>query len=354
MKASTLLTALLVPFAAAAPSPRTTKCTTSNAVQRKEWGSMSNSEKLSYIDGVKCLMKQPSKFKKGLVPASTSWFSDFAGVHVNLTTSIHISGIFLSWHRHFLYLMEEALHDKCNYPKTLGLPYWDWTKYPTLETSPLFNGGPYSLGGNGLYEDTGPYIVGVGQELPHGSGGGCVTTGPFANTTVNFGPFNFNLVFTGLPATWNIANPRCMNRDLNNYGIKTYDNQTLINEMLAATTIKDVQILMNSKNVGTTDRGLHGGGHYGVGGVMFDFFASPQDPAFFLHHGQIDRIWAQWQAANPKVRRYQYNGTSTIFNTNATPEVSNCTIMDFGVLGSPQNLRDVADPMSGLYCYRYV
>ncbi|KAJ9132425.1 Tyrosinase [Pleurostoma richardsiae] len=352
MRASRLLGAILLPFAAALP--QTAKCTSANAVQRKEWGSMSDTERLHYIDGIKCLMKQPSKYRCGAVPASRSLFDDFAAVHVNLTTSIHISGIFLGWHRQFIWLLEEALHDKCGYPETLGIPYWDWTKYPSLETSPLFDGGPYSLGGNGLYTGDDPYVVGVGQELPHGTGGGCVTTGPFANTTVNFGPFNFNLIFTGLPSNWSLPNPRCLNRDLNDYGIKTYDNQTLIDQMLAVETIKEVQTLMNSKNVGTTDRGIHGGGHYGVGGVMFDFFASPQDPAFFLHHGMLDNVWNQWQSIDPVNRRYQYNGTSTILNTNATPEVSNSTVIDFYVLGPSTTLETVADPLSGPYCYKYV
>ena len=26
---------------------------------------------------------------------------------------------------------------------------------------------------------------------------------------------------------------------------------------------------------------------------------APCDPVFFMHHANIDRIWSQWQAANP-------------------------------------------------------
>jgi len=87
---------------------------------------------------------------------------------------------------------------------------------------------------------------------------------------------------------------------------------------------------------------------------MFDFFASPQDPAFFLHHGMLDNVWNQWQSIDPVNRRYQYNGTSTILNTNATPEVSNSTVIDFYVLGPSTTLETVADPLSGPYCYKYV
>jgi hypothetical protein len=37
-----------------------------------------------------------------------------------------------------------------------------------------------------------------------------------------------------------------------------------------------------------------------AGGTMFVSDGSPNDPVFFLHHAQIDRYWAQWQAGNPK------------------------------------------------------
>ncbi len=332
-------------------------CTSPKGIKRKEYGSMTHNERLAFINGVKCLARKPSLFGQGVVPASTSLWNDFTAVHVNMTTSIHISGIFLSWHRHFIYLLEKALHDKCGYPANLGVPYWDWTKYPSLESSPIFDGSATSLGGNGLFTNDDPYVVGVGQELPHGTGGGCVTTGPFVGSPIGnvaFGPFAFNLIFTGLPSTWNQPNVRCLYRDLNDYGIATYDNSSLVAEMLAAPNITQVQVLLNSKNVGTTSRGLHGGGHYGVGGAMFDFFASPGDPVFFLHHGNLDRLWDKWQAMEPATRRFQYNGTSTILNTNATPEVSNSTKIAFSVLGSDVTLKDVADPAAGPYCYCYV
>jgi tyrosinase len=56
--------------------------------------------------------------------------------------------------------------------------------------------------------------------------------------------------------------------------------------------------------------GIHGGGHYTISFVSFpfclalltglsgdpggDFYVSPGDPAFYLHHGQIDRLWTIW------------------------------------------------------------
>lgn len=41
--------------------------------------------------------------------------------------------------------------------------------------------------------------------------------------------------------------------------------------------------------------GVHGGGHYTIGGDPGgDLFTSPGDPAFYLHHGQVDRLWTMW------------------------------------------------------------
>jgi tyrosinase len=42
--------------------------------------------------------------------------------------------------------------------------------------------------------------------------------------------------------------------------------------------------------------GVHGGVHNAVGGTMRTA-RSPADPLFWLHHAQVDRLWAQWQAS---------------------------------------------------------
>jgi tyrosinase len=49
-----------------------------------------------------------------------------------------------------------------------------------------------------------------------------------------------------------------------------------------------------------------------VGGTMQSGY-SPADPIFFLNHWNVDRIWAEWQARDPKNpdRGYPPNGTVT-------------------------------------------
>jgi tyrosinase len=45
--------------------------------------------------------------------------------------------------------------------------------------------------------------------------------------------------------------------------------------------------------------GIHNSGHVWVGGSMGSISFAPCDPVFWMHHCEIDRIWATWQTANP-------------------------------------------------------
>lgn len=45
--------------------------------------------------------------------------------------------------------------------------------------------------------------------------------------------------------------------------------------------------------------GIHNSGHVWVGGSMGSVPFAPCDPVFWMHHCEIDRIWAEWQAAHP-------------------------------------------------------
>jgi tyrosinase len=45
--------------------------------------------------------------------------------------------------------------------------------------------------------------------------------------------------------------------------------------------------------------GVHNSGHVWVGGTMGSITTAPCDPVFWMHHAEIDRIWFEWQAANP-------------------------------------------------------
>ncbi len=44
---------------------------------------------------------------------------------------------------------------------------------------------------------------------------------------------------------------------------------------------------------------FHNAVHMWAGGTMQDPMHSPEDPLFWLHHANCDRIWAQWQEVHP-------------------------------------------------------
>jgi tyrosinase len=176
---------------------------------------------------------------------------------------------------------------------------------PNPHASPIFDGSDTSLGSDGAFvagPDLSLAIPGNAQPvvLKKGTGGGCVYAGPFKNMTVHLGPI------TQPDPT--ADNPRCLKRDLNaDAGMRfaSFRNTTdLITnspniEIFRTTMEADPRYIPNSL-------GVHGGGHFMISGDPgSDAFISPGDPAFYLHHGQIDRVYWIWQMmdfANRQVR----------------------------------------------------
>jgi hypothetical protein len=59
--------------------------------------------------------------------------------------------------------------------------------------------------------------------------------------------------------------------------------------------------------------GLHGVGHFTIAGDPgSDPFISPNDPAFWLHHGMLDRVWSIWQSMAPENRTQVVSGRTMI------------------------------------------
>ncbi|ARO87792.1 hypothetical protein EBAPG3_008435 [Nitrosospira lacus] len=67
-------------------------------------------------------------------------------------------------------------------------------------------------------------------------------------------------------------------------------------------TMADVTAVMGNgtyNSFASALEGIHNSGHVWVGGSMGGIPTAPTDPVFWMHHAEIDRIWAEWQAANP-------------------------------------------------------
>ena len=101
--------------------------------------------------------------------------------------------------------------------------------------------------------------------------------------------------------------------------------------------------------------GVHTGGHYTIGGdAGSDFYNSPADPAFFPHHGMIDRVWWTWQNLDLKNRQNAVAGTTALGGGGA-----NTTLEDFLTMGKyvgvpDLKIKDAMSTMAGPFCYIYV
>ncbi|KAK7510560.1 hypothetical protein IWZ03DRAFT_337284 [Phyllosticta citriasiana] len=347
----------------------TGECTPEKLVVRKEWGALSPEQRIDYTNAVLCLQSKKAKTPSDLVPGAKSRFDDFISTHINHTYTSHYTASFLLWHRWFIWEYEKALRDECGYKGYQ--PYWDWAK--TAETglavSPLFDGSATSLSGNGEYiPSNGTHVDINGIDLPDGTGGGCVTSGPFKNYTVNLGPValtlrssNENGTSIGSTATQWDWNPRCFKRDLTDYSVQRFSNETSVRRLIAESKDMEQFEMTMQGYPGSGELGVHGGGHYALGGDPGrDFFVSPGDPAFYLHHAQIDRTWWIWQQQAPSTRCAGASaiwGTRTFLNEPPSPNATYDDPMDLDWAGARygeiRRLRDVMSTVEGGFCYVY-
>ncbi|KAK4182839.1 hypothetical protein QBC35DRAFT_518606 [Podospora australis] len=336
-------------------------CTLETAVRRKEWSDLTVAQRKAYTDAVLCLQSKPAKTTSS-APGAKSRFDDYIVVHIQQTPRNHGSTYFLPWHRYYVWHYEQALREECGY--TGYQPYWNWGRYAHDPiNSPLFDGSEGSMGGNGAPANyQGIPIPGAPRPynlIPSAGGGGCVTTGPFKNMTVNIGPLA-PLSIPGIPRNPRADglgyNPRCLRRDINknsaavttaNY---TYDLITKNNNVYWFQTVMEGQFPQGKW-------GVHSGGHYTVGGdPAGDFYVSPGDPAFWLHHAQIDRVWWIWQIQDLQNRIHEVSMTRTMSNF---PPSANGTLDDLsglGVLAPDVKVRELMNTLGGLmgkFCYIY-
>ncbi|CAG9947673.1 unnamed protein product [Clonostachys rosea f. rosea IK726] len=328
-----------------------TSCTRHSVSVRRSWDVLSRSERLEYIHAVKCLHNLPSKVDKTLAPSARVRADDFTYQHMNQTNFAHASGIFLPWHRQFMWMYEKSLREECGYKGYV--PYWDWMKYSDDQSkASIFEDGPAGFGGNGKaisHPDTnqslpdvpGPFYI----TRKAGTGGGCVTTGAFANLSVNLGP-----VVPGnnsVDDPYGVKNPpHCLSRDFN----QEYSDTGLT--YTAALTL--LQSADYNAFFGNFDHLVHGFAHQYLGGDGYDFYSSPSDPVFFLLHSQIDRLWTIWQGLDQDVRKSQVGGTETFANRPPSANTTLDTILRMTeILGGDVNFGHTISTIENDYCYIY-
>ncbi|KAJ1323862.1 tyrosinase [Microdochium nivale] len=313
-------------------------------------------------------MDSPSLIPEGVAPGAKSRFDDFVAVHINQTLTIHFTGNFLSWHRAYSFAFETALRDECSFTGTL--PYWNWAKSAQDPLgSPYFDGSDLSQGGNGEWaphECTRPGSIAAPCISPviEGRGGGCVTNGPYAGYQANLSTvelwFNYPNEITG--GEWLSYQPRCMRRDILPEYTRRWARESRLLELFNTTDNQELAHIEGWQLALQGGTQQHAVGHFTYGGDPGgDIYTSPNDPMFWLHHSQIDRVWWMWQNQSPRAvteRLFQIGGTRTKRNDPPSDlaTLEDLLDMDFATpqgaetLGIKHHVSTVAGP----YCYVYM
>ncbi|KAF8673046.1 Common central domain of tyrosinase [Rhizoctonia solani] len=289
----------------ATKAPTTYGC--KNPVVRREWRTLSQGQKDQFHKAVKCLQDQPSVFD---FEGSKNIFDDFSYVHYTINTTIHHVASFFPWHRYFLILREKAMAE-CGYEDPM--PYWDWTRDATPEkfrNSELFD-SKKGFGGDGTGKTD-------------WADGLCVEEGPYAGFHVNF------------------PEPHCLTR---RYNI----SEPVVSNWTKSTVDKIMRYDNYLEFWNNTELHPHDNFHRAVGGDLRRQY-SPNEPLFFLHHAQIDRLWTIWQGRN-ETRLHDYAG-NTVQNATVNTASLNDQMLTLG-FAPAVGVGSLMDTLSNELCYTY-
>ncbi|MBW4570195.1 MAG: tyrosinase family protein [Tolypothrix carrinoi HA7290-LM1] len=255
---------------------------------RKNFRDLSRAEKQNYIKAVKAIKTRKSRFTgRSIYDEYVLWHSlatsridpsDLKGFR----NAAHVGPAFLPWHRYYLHRFEQQLQRSV---PGVTIPYWDWTQ----DASDPFNSPIWAddfMGGNGDPQDnnlvkTGPFSV--DQWITINMDGN-----PKGGLQRQFGTFT-----SGLP-TQNDVNT--------SIGETPYDSPPWDIDSNPSHRNRLEGFLAPSGPNGPDGSfvvQLHNQAHAWIGGDMVNVNVSPNDPVFFLHHCNVDRLWAIWQEKNP-------------------------------------------------------
>lgn len=212
----------------------------------------------------------------------------------------------------------------------------DWQN---IANSPIWN-PDVGFGGNGNPK--------VGDEIVRGH---CVTDGPFANFEIPY----LDAVFR----------PHCLSRgfedgsELANHGI--WFNPAAIETLLRVDDYEAFNLGLEDGPHIAIPRSIRGdfslltapSGMYGYANsdIHIDITNWNRDPVFFLHHGQLDRLWWTWQGMDERKRRRVYSGKTS---HNSSKDASLDDIIPMGGLAPDTTVGNIIDTQSGVLCYRYL
>lgn len=188
----------------------------------------------------------------------------------------HGNWYFLPWHRAYLTMYERKVRELTGLAG-FAMPYWDWTNSPALPDAfarPTYNGKK-----NYLYVSARTLRGPIPAQF----------VGPAVITKI-MGESPYETFGTTRPRGQNSLDPKWI------------------------TTRTGAQ--------GTLEGTPHNNVHNLLGGYM-PGTQSPLDPIFMMHHGNLDRLWAAWNAAghgnSPDSLWTDMPFTNNFWNNNGTP-----------------------------------
>jgi len=252
---------------------------------RKNYTTLSAQERDTLIDAFKELKKK----------TGAGGYDHFVQKHLNAFTQgpmffggnyAHMGPAFLAWHRQYTLELEDALRAVDPVFANVTIPYWDWTKdpFPATLKAPGEAVAKDFLGGNGDAADDSKVKTG---RFAHPAW--VITVDPVRGPELRrlFQP----LAQLPMQAHVNAALP------VGNFDVTPFN--------------RDSDITMSFRNIleGWRGPGLHNRVHVWVGNTgaargNMNSAGSPNDPVFWFHHANIDRLWCKWQEMHPDIEHH--------------------------------------------------
>jgi tyrosinase len=302
-----VLCAAITALVAAAPSA------SGATLVRKDAKDLTPAERRDYVNAVLKLKRTPSPYRAF---GAKNYYDLFVLWHRNVFRcpdyTAHMSPTFLPWHRYYLQLFELALRRAAGKP--IAIPYWNWTD--PASTRAVFRDD--FMGPNGIAKE-----------------GGAVMSGPFRKDnwrftvvdpkvvdpvglrylTRNFGTFIVKSLPPSVDLRRALAAP--------NYDVSPFNDEPPPNLSFRNALEGWRDEIGNECSHGWVEpipqqhvrkpHEMHNRVHLWVAGISkvpgikdpvpgtIANNTSPNDPAFFLLHANVDRIWQSWMARHGRI-----------------------------------------------------
>ena len=227
-------------------------------------------------------------------------YDDYVWMHTQVGGGGHGGPAFGPWHREFLRQFELDLRHVSGVPD-MAVPYWDWT----VDNAPGTPGWPFTVGFMGGFGTTASASFEVAPN-----------SGPFADP----GTWRINIRqddvirlkrSRGIPDPAQLPTRRTVTNGL---PIGAYDAEPVIEDPQAL-TLAQAQASWRK----WLEYLLHNGIHVWIGGATRNFTdgghmtfppVAVNDPAFWLHHANVDRLWTIWQQRHPGLGYVPQSGSN--------------------------------------------